>query len=437
MELIEAAGGIVERTTPEGQLIAIVYRERHGPEWGLPKGKRRQSESWRETALREVTEEIGFSPIMENLAGATTYDANHTPKLVLYWRMRAVGEIPTFLPNEDKEVLSLLWLPPETAIGQLSHNEDKDLIRRTFFIHNRAPQSRLVDRLAKWLVPIVRRRPWKRLRSAIKGYEEELRARTTLRAAPKPNFQPSLNLLTHANIALEDGDIDQGWRLLLAQRVEILQMAEPATVAPEIANEALKLNPWRKAAITELLTQRNGKPIDRQDVFRASLLLHEHFHNEAYKDGLRRGNALRLAILMTVVLIAIFWLGYSGHLADVASLKADSPTEDWRSVLATIGTIGLLGAIVSAITNLPTAEASARIPEMASSFRVMILRLFMGPASAIVLYFVIRSSFAQSIVKVDRLDGYAILVIAFVAGFSERFVLRVIERIAPDRARAR
>jgi hypothetical protein len=221
---------------------------------------------------------------------------------------------------------------------------------------------------------------------------------------------------------------------LTAQRVEILQMADPTTAVTEIRNEASKLNPWRKAAVAELLTPQNGKPMDRQHVFRASLLLHEHFHNEAYKDGLRRGNSLRLAILMAAVLIAIFWLGQTGDLAHVALLKADSPVENWRSVLATIGAVGLLGAIVSAITDLPKAEAPARIPEMASSFRVMMLRLFMGPASAILLYFVIRSSFAQSIVKVDRLDGYAILVIAFAAGFSERLVLRVVQRIASDKA---
>ena len=43
-DVIEGAGGIVERDTPEGPVIAIIYRERYGPEWALPKGKRKIGE---------------------------------------------------------------------------------------------------------------------------------------------------------------------------------------------------------------------------------------------------------------------------------------------------------------------------------------------------------------------------------------------------------
>jgi 8-oxo-dGTP pyrophosphatase MutT (NUDIX family) len=57
--VIEASGGIVERRSPEGTRIAVIYRERYGPEWSLPKGKRLPGETWQETALREVREEIG------------------------------------------------------------------------------------------------------------------------------------------------------------------------------------------------------------------------------------------------------------------------------------------------------------------------------------------------------------------------------------------
>ena len=44
-DVIEAAGGIVVRDTPEGPLIAVIYRKRYGPEWALPKGKRQADES--------------------------------------------------------------------------------------------------------------------------------------------------------------------------------------------------------------------------------------------------------------------------------------------------------------------------------------------------------------------------------------------------------
>jgi 8-oxo-dGTP diphosphatase len=129
-KVIEAAGGIVERDTPEGPLIAIIYRERHGPEWSLPKGKRQIGESWQETALREVKEETGLDTTIIGVAGATAYLAVGVPKLVLYWRMRADDEAPPFTANE--EVRRLTWLTPPQAIERLSHTEEANLVRKLF-----------------------------------------------------------------------------------------------------------------------------------------------------------------------------------------------------------------------------------------------------------------------------------------------------------------
>src|SRR5436309_1761264 len=90
-EVIEGAGGIVE-LHDSGQIrIAVIYRERYGGEWGLPKGKCKPGESWQTNALREVKEEIGLEPIITGIIGATAYLAGGTPKLVLYWRMRVDG----------------------------------------------------------------------------------------------------------------------------------------------------------------------------------------------------------------------------------------------------------------------------------------------------------------------------------------------------------
>jgi 8-oxo-dGTP diphosphatase len=129
-DVIEGAGGIVERHTPQGRVIAVIYRERYGGEWALPKGKRKTGETWQGTALREVEEEIGLRPVIVGMAGATTYLAEGAPKLVLYWRMRTVDEIHPFTANE--EVKKIAWLTPPDAIGRLTHPEERDLVGRTF-----------------------------------------------------------------------------------------------------------------------------------------------------------------------------------------------------------------------------------------------------------------------------------------------------------------
>jgi 8-oxo-dGTP diphosphatase len=128
-EVIEAAGGI-ERDTSKGQRIAVIYRERYGGEWGLPKGKRRAGESWQKTALREIKEEIGITPIIVGIAGATAYLAAGVPKVVLYWRMRIEGKAPPFTPN--KEVTKVTWLAPANAIERLTHSAEAELVRKCF-----------------------------------------------------------------------------------------------------------------------------------------------------------------------------------------------------------------------------------------------------------------------------------------------------------------
>ena len=127
MRVIEAAGGVVERTTPEGPCVAVIYRERYGPEWALPKGKRRRGETWQETALREVEEEIGLRADIVSVAGATAYATDKGPKIVLYWHMRADGSVPPFTPNE--EVRELAWLPLAQAIERLTHPEEAGILR--------------------------------------------------------------------------------------------------------------------------------------------------------------------------------------------------------------------------------------------------------------------------------------------------------------------
>lgn len=129
-KVIEASGGIVERTMPGGIRIALIHRVRYGSEWALPKGKGKRGESWQETALREVKEETGLDAEITGVAGATAYLAASVPKLVMYWRMQVGGDLPPFVPND--EVTKLDWLTPSDAIARLTHADEADLVRRVF-----------------------------------------------------------------------------------------------------------------------------------------------------------------------------------------------------------------------------------------------------------------------------------------------------------------
>ena len=82
VKLITAAGGIVEKRTPDGIKIALVYRELYGSEWALPKGKQEKGESLEQTALREVEEETGCAARIIEYGGCIRYYHGKSPKKV-------------------------------------------------------------------------------------------------------------------------------------------------------------------------------------------------------------------------------------------------------------------------------------------------------------------------------------------------------------------
>jgi ADP-ribose pyrophosphatase YjhB (NUDIX family) len=424
LKVIEAAGGIVEHATSPSLLIAVVYRDRYGGAWGLPKGKREAGESWQETALREVQEEISLSPIIVGVAGATAYLAEGTPKLVLYWRMRADPTMQPFVPNE--EVKKLEWLTPEHATERLTHREEVELVRRVFEGTARA-RNALYPLLGKQLVPIFSRRRWKRLASAIDVYDKELQDRAKSSEKLPDGLATIQEVLKSAREALENGDIDLGWKSLMsAQRLELNYLTQPElnAVGWAMRSEADKLDGWRKAAVVGLLSVEDGGNQGRERVFRAAEIRDEHYNNVAYREGLRRDTALLLALILLAVVLSLLWMSCHGF-----PWPFSDPTDKFRRLLS-VAMVGLLGATISAITDRPKTDRGTRIPEMASAFQVTLLRLLMGPASAIVLSFVVQSDVYKFIFQFGTPNEYTILAIAFVAGFSERLVLRVVEAIA-------
>ena len=121
-ELVRAAGGLVVR---DGRVL-LVHRPRYD-DWSFPKGKCDDGETDEACALREVQEETGLRCELLDEIGRTSYrDAKERPKVVRYWRMRALaGE---FEPHD--EVDEIRWETPERAADVLSWSRDLPLLER-------------------------------------------------------------------------------------------------------------------------------------------------------------------------------------------------------------------------------------------------------------------------------------------------------------------
>ena len=123
---IRAAGGVVWRPTPAGDVeVLLVHRPKYD-DWSLPKGKRdHPDESDEETALREVEEETGLKArIGDELPERRYRDRNGQPKVVRYWTMEPLSG--SFAPHD--EVDEVRWVTPEEARRLLSYPEDAKLV---------------------------------------------------------------------------------------------------------------------------------------------------------------------------------------------------------------------------------------------------------------------------------------------------------------------
>jgi 8-oxo-dGTP diphosphatase len=126
LDVIEAAGGIVWQKSKAGHRIAIIHRPKYD-DWTLPKGKREVGETWQDTAMREVFEEIACEVRIDSFAGGVIYQVRKIPKVVLFWNMTVLKEYK-FTPT--LEIDELTWTLPKDAIKCLSHENEMKIIQQ-------------------------------------------------------------------------------------------------------------------------------------------------------------------------------------------------------------------------------------------------------------------------------------------------------------------
>src|SRR5450432_717040 len=125
--VLRVAGGIIQRSTQNGEEILVVYRKTE-QDWTLPKGEVKDNESFQDAVLREVEAETGCSCRLGNYLGTISFADKGVPKVVMFWKMTVVQEKT---PRAAGEVIGeSVWLPITAAIQRLSHAQEKTLIAR-------------------------------------------------------------------------------------------------------------------------------------------------------------------------------------------------------------------------------------------------------------------------------------------------------------------
>ena len=129
-----SSGGVVYRWV-EGQLEVVLCGRDEPVRWSLPKGTPDPGETLEETALREVQEETGLEPVIEDRIRSIDYwfsDKDNEVryhKTVHFYLMKCVGG-DTSLHDPEFDVVR--WFTYEEGVDRLAYPNEADVLRKAF-----------------------------------------------------------------------------------------------------------------------------------------------------------------------------------------------------------------------------------------------------------------------------------------------------------------
>lgn len=356
--VIRAAGGIIQRATPSGDEVMIVYRKRN-QDWTLPKGKVRDGESFQEAALREVAEETGCSCALGNYLGTISYADDGIPKVVMFWKMSVIEESRV---ADTEEIGEAAWMPIVSAVQRLTHAQEKALLSRVggALKTNAAsaepqpapiPALQVSKPLAAGSVSVDDRAHARLLHEA-EAFRVELAFLERRPGADRSQFWAAAAHGQLENVArcLESKDIEGGlFCLHAAQRYAVygLNKSELLTRTYILREEALKISSWRGEAMEALLSVPDNE-LTAERIVDAMALRDEERTNQYYRMRVVGDHLRTLLILSSFAVVALLPFVLLRGPARMVAL----------SLL-----FGLLGACFAAVHWLMRGKSDSRLPD--------------------------------------------------------------------------
>ena len=324
--VIRIAGGIIQRSTLNGDEIMIVHRKRE-QDWTLPKGEVQDNESFQDAVLREVKAETGCTCRLGNYLGTISYADNGVPKLVMFWKMSVIEERT---PMTAGEVIGeSVWLPIPAAIQRLTHAQEKSLVSRLGSspakaatvpvpLDTQPPPQAVTQRTQPAPLPppiVVRKRASiedERVRDRLLRESEAFRVELVFLERRGAAGDKSWAAAAHEQLdnvlrCLESNDIEGGlFGLHAAQRFAVhgLNKGELITRAYILREEALKISSWRGEAMDNLLAVADDQ-LTADRLADAMKLRDEESSNQHYRTRLT-GDHLRILLVICSAAVIAF-----------------------------------------------------------------------------------------------------------------------------------
>jgi hypothetical protein len=230
-------------------------------------------------------------------------------------------------------------------------------------------------------------------------------------------------LALEAEQAARHDQPEGAWGLILESRrclIPLLPLNEKAALAQSLRAELAKLTGWRRSAMDGLLGDgKSGQPPDDANLMEA--LSHVDNTNTNKLRGLRlRRNELIMLLLVLLlslgILVLLFAVGGDIDLQDV--------TFNNGGLLIVVLLFGIIGATLSALQRT-SRRASMRVPDVRAAAVESVIRSLSGAGGALIVLAAAQAGLLGN-------EPGAVLLAAFAAGFSERFILRFIPEKPED-----
>ncbi len=138
-----SSGGVVYRWTDDRLEVVLCGRD-EPVRWSLAKGTPDPGETLEETALREVQEETGLVPVIEDRIRSIDYwfsDKDNEVrfhKTVHFYLMKSVGGDVSL---HDPEFDVVQWFPYEVAVEKLAYPNEAQVLREAHCIISRQEKT--------------------------------------------------------------------------------------------------------------------------------------------------------------------------------------------------------------------------------------------------------------------------------------------------------
>ncbi|MGA9278355.1 hypothetical protein [Ilumatobacter sp.] len=233
-------------------------------------------------------------------------------------------------------------------------------------------------------------------------------------AADEPWAVAAMSLLHDAAAALEQGRITDGWQLLRAARLEIVEGMDRRGLAVEMSNLTGGDLALDDDADIERLRTRVWAVRQTKNTYDAEV------ERRMFEAG--RGLAHRAWLLFGVIV-----MGAIGVLVVSPASESDDALGSLSGYLATVG-LAITGAAVSHMLFSRNSTRATALSDVVNPLYILMLRLTFGGVVGLLVVVLLQADI-QNLVNVAGVAAYPW---AILGGFAERYVDRVIDRTETD-----